>query len=107
LPLTTRRRRLSAPWRHSLLLLASSHSGITETLLFAHGVTPHMLDRLLRGKLATMRRETIKSGDETIELGRVMITDAGRRATRNVALELNDRVSFPEHRRRGRASFTL
>jgi hypothetical protein len=68
LPLTTRRRRPSAPRRHSLQLLASSHSGITETLFLAHGVTPHMLNRLLRSNLATIQR------------GRIMITDGGRRA---------------------------
>jgi hypothetical protein len=75
-----RRRRLSAQRHHSLQLLASSQSGITETLLFAHGVTRHMLGRLLRSKLATIQRETIKSGDRTIEIDRIMITDAGRQA---------------------------
>jgi hypothetical protein len=75
-----RRRRLSAQRRQALQLLASSQSGITETLLFADGVTPHMLGRLLRSGLATIQRETIRSGDQTIEIGRIMITDAGRRA---------------------------
>ena len=51
-----------------------------ETLLFAQGVTPHMLGRLLRSRLATIQRETIKSGDQTIEIGCITITDAGRRA---------------------------
>jgi hypothetical protein len=37
-----------------------------------------MLARILRGKLATIQRETIKSADQTIEIGRIMITDAGR-----------------------------
>jgi hypothetical protein len=75
-----RRRRLSAQRRQALQLLASSQSGVTETLLFAHGVTPHMLGRLLRSGLATIQPETIKSGDETIEIGCITITDAGRRA---------------------------
>jgi hypothetical protein len=39
-----------------------------------------MLGRLVRSGLATIRRETIQSGDETIEIGRITITDAGRRA---------------------------
>jgi hypothetical protein len=73
------RRRLSAQRRHALQLLASSPNGITEILLFAHGVTPHMLSRLLRSGLATVVRETIKSGDQTIDIGRITITDAGRR----------------------------
>jgi TolB-like protein len=75
-----RRERLSAQRHHSLQLLASSHSGMPETLLFAHGVTPHMLARILRSKLATIQRETIKSADQTIEIARIMITDAGRLA---------------------------
>ncbi len=77
---TPRRRRLSAQRRHVLQLLASSQSGITETLLFAHGVTLHMLARLLRSGLATVQPEIIESGDQTIEIGRITITDAGRRA---------------------------
>jgi hypothetical protein len=77
---TPRRRRLSAQRRHSLQLLASSPGGLTEVLLFAHGVTPPMLGRLLRSGLATIQRETIQSADQTIEVGRVTITDAGRRA---------------------------
>jgi hypothetical protein len=72
---TPRRRRLSAQRRHALQLLASSQTGITETFLFARGVTPHMLARLLNSGLATIQRAPVKSAD-----GRVMITDAGRRA---------------------------
>jgi hypothetical protein len=75
-----RRRRLSAERRRALQLLASSQNGITEVLLLAHGVTPHMLARLLRSGLATIQRETFKAGDRTIEIGRITITDAGLRA---------------------------
>jgi hypothetical protein len=53
---------------------------MTEVLLFAGGVTPHMLGRLLRSAHAIIQRETVKAGDQPIEIGRVMITDAGRRA---------------------------
>jgi hypothetical protein len=70
-----RRRRLSAQRRHALQLLASSQSGITKTFLVAHGVTHHMMARLLGSGLATIQRASIKSADD-----RVMITDAGRRA---------------------------
>jgi hypothetical protein len=51
-----------------------------EVLLFARGVTPHMLGRLLSSGHATIQHETVKAGDQPIEIGRVMITDAGRRA---------------------------
>jgi hypothetical protein len=76
---TPRRRRLSAQRRHALQLLASSQGGITELVLLAHGVTPHMLGRLLRSGLATIQRETIKSSEQIIDIGRITITDAGRR----------------------------
>ena len=79
LPVTRRRERPSAQRYHSLQLLASSHSGMPEKLLLAHGVTPHMLARILRSKLATIQRETIKPANQTIEI-RIMITDAGRLA---------------------------
>jgi hypothetical protein len=46
--------------------------------LFAQGVTPHMLGRLARSGLATIQLETIKSGDQTIEIRRITITNAGR-----------------------------
>jgi hypothetical protein len=39
-----------------------------------------MLARILRSKLPTIQLETIKSADQTIEIDRVMITDAGRLA---------------------------
>jgi hypothetical protein len=75
-----RRRRLSAERRRALERLASSPSGITEAVLFAHGVTPHMLGRLLRNRLATIKRETMNLGDDrTIEIGLIMIANAGRR----------------------------
>jgi hypothetical protein len=73
-----RRRRLSAERRRALERLASSPSGITEAVLFAHGVTPHMLG--LRNRLATIKRETMNLGDDrTIEIGLIMIANAGRR----------------------------
>jgi hypothetical protein len=53
---------------------------MTEVLLFAHGVTAQMSGRLLRSGFATIHRETIQSGDQTSEIGRITITDAGRLA---------------------------
>jgi hypothetical protein len=65
-------------------LLASSESGITEEFMFANGVTHHMLARLLSSGLATMQHETVKAGDRAIVIGRVRITDVGRRALEGV-----------------------
>jgi hypothetical protein len=67
---TFKRRRLSAQRRQALELLASTQSGTTKTVLFAHGVTPYMFELLVRSGLATIQR------------GLVAITDAGRRAIR-------------------------
>jgi hypothetical protein len=39
-----------------------------------------MLGHLLRSGLAAIQRETMKSGDQTIEIDSITITDAGRRA---------------------------
>ena len=75
-----RRRRLSAERRRALELLASSPTEITEVLPFAHGVTPQMPGRLFRSGLATIQRETIRASGRTVQIGRVMVTDGGRRA---------------------------
>jgi hypothetical protein len=48
--------------------------------MFAHGVTPHMLARLLSSGLATIQRAPVKSADD-----RLMITDAGQRALEGVS----------------------
>jgi len=80
-----RQRHLSAERHRALQLLASSESGITEVLLLSHGVTLHMLGRLIRSGLATVQRETMNNGGQTIDIGRVMITDAGRRTLKRVS----------------------
>ena len=65
----------------ALELLASSPNGTTEELLaHGHNFTRRMLAGFVRDGLATTRREVIKAGVRTIEVVRMMITDAGRRA---------------------------
>jgi hypothetical protein len=68
--------------RDALRLIADSGSrdGVTEQLLMAHGCAPAMLATLVRLGLVA---ETIwfdKAGDKTIEVTRITITEAGRRA---------------------------
>jgi hypothetical protein len=76
-----RKRRLSSEQRRVLELLAGSPHGATEELLaYAHGFTRRMLARLIRAGLATVQRRVIVAGDTPVEVGKVMITDAGRRA---------------------------
>jgi hypothetical protein len=45
-----------------------------------YGNAPFLRRRQTRQGLAPIQRETNKSGDQTVESGRIMITDAGRRA---------------------------
>jgi hypothetical protein len=65
----------------ALGLLATYPNGTTEELR-AHGraFTRRMLAGLVRHGLAASRREVIKAGVRTIEINRIRITDAGRRA---------------------------
>jgi hypothetical protein len=76
-----RKRRLSSGQRRALELLASSPHGATEELLaYGHGFSRRMLAGLVLTGLATVRRRVIMAGDTPVEVGKVMITVAGRRA---------------------------
>jgi hypothetical protein len=75
------KRRLSPEERRALELLASNPNGATEELLVhSHGFTRRMLTGLVDAGLAIARREVIKAGARAIEVNRIMITDAARRA---------------------------
>jgi hypothetical protein len=65
----------------ALELLASRPSGITKNLLvLAHGFDTDMIAGLVRTGLATADREIVNARGKTIEVVRITITDAGRRA---------------------------
>jgi hypothetical protein len=66
--------------RRGLELLASCHDGCTEAMMVAHGFTVPQLIELVRAGLATATAEPVVAGSETIDVARVGITDAGRRA---------------------------
>src|SRR5258707_6472152 len=70
-----RKRRLGGEQRRALRLLAISPFGATEAIMHAHGFTRQMLAKLVRAGLATAQSETGKA----IAVGRIRITDAGRR----------------------------
>jgi hypothetical protein len=81
--------RLSVEQRSALALLAGAGmNGLTETIMLARGFTRAMLfilvrkglAILVRKGLATARWEPVKAGGRTIEVGRVRITVAGRKA---------------------------
>jgi hypothetical protein len=75
-------RRLNPPHRRRALeLLASSpHGGTKKVLEVAHGVDTDMIAGLVRAGLAAEERDVMKAGGKTIEVVRIRITEAGRKA---------------------------
>jgi hypothetical protein len=77
----SRKRRLGPVQRRALELLASNPHGVTEEMLiYGHGLSRRMLPGLVRAGLATVERRVIIAGDTLVEVGKVRITAAGRRA---------------------------
>ena len=66
--------------RRLLEMLAGSADGTTDTLLVAHGFDFDLMARLVRERLATATPERVFASDKPVEVTRVRITDAGRRA---------------------------
>ena len=77
----SRKRHLSQKARYALELLAVDQRGLTETLLLTYGITRAMLANLVRAGLATAQRQRVRAGGKTMEVVRMRITEAGRRAT--------------------------
>jgi hypothetical protein len=77
-----RARRPKPNRRRALELLAALRDGCTEALMIAHGFTVEMLVDLVRAGLATGKAERVVATGRTIEIARVRITEAGRRALR-------------------------
>jgi hypothetical protein len=64
-----------------LKLLGSSPYGATEALLVrAHGFDPDIVGRVVRAGFATVERETMKAVGKSVEVVRLQITVAGRKA---------------------------
>jgi hypothetical protein len=66
--------------QRALALLATCPDGCPEALLIAHGFTVAQMVELVRDGLATASAERVRAGKATLEVTRVWITDAGRRA---------------------------
>src|SRR5262245_57207298 len=64
------------------LLVGSARQGSTEAFLLAHGFTVDLLADMVRAGFATAHSERVRAGGQPIEVTRVHITDAGRRALR-------------------------
>jgi hypothetical protein len=54
--------------------------GASQTLLMAHGFCVSMIIGLVNNGLATLTREKVWAGSRLIEVGKVRITAAGRKA---------------------------
>ena len=82
--MTIRKRRLSPQPRRTLellKLLESNPHGATKALLVrVQGFDSDMVARLVRAGLATAERETMKTGAKQVEVVRLKITAAGRKA---------------------------
>jgi hypothetical protein len=77
----SRVRSLGKPTRRRALdLLASCPDGCFEGLLVAHGFSIPFIVRLVRAGLATAHTERVVAGGRRLEVARVRITEAGRRA---------------------------
>jgi hypothetical protein len=73
--------RLSAEQRRALKLLASSRHGANEELLVrGHGFSRGVLASVVRRGLAVAEREVAMAGAKAVEVVRLRITAAGRRA---------------------------
>jgi hypothetical protein len=78
---TPRRRAQRKPdRRRALELLAASPDGCTEATMRAHGFTVDMLAKIVLAGLASVSTERVLAGRQPIEVARLRITDAGRRA---------------------------
>jgi hypothetical protein len=76
MPVPRRKRPIGPEQRRALQLLAGTPFGATEAAMFLHGFTRKTLASLIRAGLATVQHE--KAGGQLV--GRVRITEAGRRA---------------------------
>jgi hypothetical protein len=72
--------RLDDERSRALALLAETPDGCTRAILLARGFSLALLNQLVRAGLATSHLDREERGEETIEIVRLKITDAGRRA---------------------------
>jgi len=66
--------------QRALALIASCPDGCPEALMVAHGFSIQFMIDLIGDGLASTTEERIHGGRTTLEVTRLRITDAGRRA---------------------------
>jgi hypothetical protein len=76
----SRRRGPKPDRRRALDLLAASPDGCTEAIILAHGFTVELMVKLCIAELAIATPERMVVGGRTVEVVRMKITEAGRRA---------------------------
>jgi len=75
------RRRLPKPdHRRALELLAAAPHGLTEAMMVAHGFTLEHMVELITAGLAGAVHERVMAGKNPMQVTRLRITPAGRRA---------------------------
>jgi hypothetical protein len=73
--------KVTSEQHRALALLADTPRGCLETVLIeVEGFTVDALAELVRVGYVSLARETVRAGGRKIEVARVSITDAGRRA---------------------------
>lgn len=81
MPMPSRKRRPTPARHRALALLAASPDGCTEAIMLAHGFKMELLlVGLIRAGLATATAERMVAAGRTIEVTKVRISEAGRRA---------------------------
>jgi hypothetical protein len=70
--------------RQALELLAGNRDGCTEAVMLAHGFPVSLLVDLCLAELAFATPERMVAGRRKVEVVRLRITEAGRRALRDV-----------------------
>ena len=73
-------RKLSVDQRRALTVLADSPDGCTEAILLAHGFKLALLVELVRDGLASATSDRVRAGTRMLDVTRVRITEAGRKA---------------------------
>ena len=74
-------RRISLEGCRALEMLATSGpTGATEAIMLAHGFSARLLTSMVKGGLVTVAIGTMRAGARLMQVRRLGITDAGRRA---------------------------
>jgi hypothetical protein len=66
--------------RRALAMLSDNADGCTEAILLAHGFAPKLIDDLVGAGFATAKAGHMLTGRRGVDVTRIRITDAGRRA---------------------------